>query len=438
MNRFPHFLLLLAFLLTPVAAVRAQPAISAATVERVLTALSADSLQGRASGTPGIDQAARFLAAEFARIGLQPLPGATSFEQRFDAWRPQTLTAQATLGGTALPPDRLLVIPGQERISWAANTPGAPRVVVVGPTDDPWRAFWPARKPKENVLILLDTVHRKALREMVRVAAHYGLRADRPTFSAVFLVVPAPTATVAYTVSATARIAPVPMRNVVGYLPGADPARTHETVVFSAHYDHLGFLPAVNGDSIANGADDDASGTTAVVALAEYYRAQPAPARPLVFVAFAAEEIGGFGSQYFSKQLDPAQIVAMFNIEMIGKPAEAGPGAAYITGYKKSTFGKLLNKGLRGSNVRFVPDPYPKEQLFYRSDNATLARLGVPAHTISTSKMPGEHYHTVDDEVSTLNLANLTAVIQSIARSATGIVSGKQTPSRVKDAGERK
>lgn len=428
---------LLAYLLILPAPAVAQT-ISAATVERVITTLAADSLQGRASGTPGIANATRFLAAEFARAGLQPLPGATSFEQTFTAWRAQTRTAQATANGQPIAPDHLLVVPGQEQFAWASNGSGAPRAVLVGPKDDPWQAFWPLRKLTENVVVLLDTAHRKQLTEMARVIAHYGLRAERPQFSAALLVVAAPQPYTPYSLAATAAITPVPLTNVVGLLPGADPARTAEYVVFSAHYDHLGTLPAVQGDSIANGADDDASGTAAVVALAEAFKAGPPPARPLLFVAFTAEEVGGFGSRYFSRQLDPAQIVAMFNIEMIGKEAEAGPARAYITGYHKSTFAKKLNKQLRGTNARFVPDPYPKEQLFYRSDNATLARLGVPAHTISTSRMPGEHYHTVNDEVTTLNLPNLTAVVTTIARSAGGIISGKQTPSRIKDAGERK
>lgn len=415
------------------------PPISAATVGRVLCTLAADSMAGRAAGTPGIAKAARFLSAEFARIGLQPLPGAPGFEQPFTAWRAQSLTAQATVAGAAVAADHLLVIPGQEQLTWASGTAAVPRVVVVGPKDDPWKAFWPVRKPKENVLVLLDTTHRKHLPEMARVVEHYGMRAERPSYSAVLIVAPAPSATATYQLTATARISAVPMANVVGLLPGAAPARAKEFVVFSAHYDHLGSLPAVDGDSIANGADDDASGTAAVVALAEHYRAGPPPARPLLFVAFTAEEIGGFGSQYFSKQLDPAQVVAMFNIEMIGKEAEAGPASAYITGYDKSTFGKLLNRQLRGTEARFVPDPYPDQQLFYRSDNATLAKLGVPAHTISTSRMPADKlYHSVEDEVGSLDLLNVTAVVNSIARSATGIVSGKQTPSRVKDAGARK
>ena len=117
---------------------------------------------------------------------------------------------------------------------------------------------------------------------------------------------------------------------------------------------------------------------------------------------------------------------------MIGKEAKFGPNTAFITGYDKSDFGKLLQANLVGSKFRFEPDPYPEQNLFYRSDNATLARLGVPAHTISTDQLPTDKlYHSVDDEVESLNLTNMTAVIQAIAQSATGIVAGRQTPTRI-------
>jgi hypothetical protein len=94
--------------------------------------------------------------------------------------------------------------------------------------------------------------------------------------------------------------------------------------------------------------------------------------------------------------------------------------------------GKIIQKNLQGSNFTFYPDPYLQEDLFYRSDNATLARLGVPAHTISTSKMDNEqNYHKLSDEVQTLDVKNMTQIIQSIAVSATSIVSGKDKPTRV-------
>jgi len=122
----------------------------------------------------------------------------------------------------------------------------------------------------------------------------------------------------------------------------------------------------------------------------------------------------------------------MFNIEMIGTESKWGKNSAYITGYEKSDMGKILQENLKGSNFTFYPDPYTNENLFYRSDNATLARLGVPAHTISTSKMDSEpNYHKVSDEIGTLDMTNMAEIIKSIAISSKSIVSGKDTPARV-------
>ena len=189
----------------------------------------------------------------------------------------------------------------------------------------------------------------------------------------------------------------------------------------------------MDGDSIYNGANDDAAGTTAVILLAKYFRDMKINERTLVFVAFTAEEAGGFGSQYFSKQLDPQKVAAMINIEMIGTESKWGKNSAFITGYEKTDLGTILQKNLEGTEFTFYPDPYPDQQLFYRSDNATLARLGVPAHTISTSKMDSEpNYHKVSDEVETLDLTNMTMIIRAIALSTKGLVTGKDSPTRVK------
>jgi hypothetical protein len=220
--------------------------------------------------------------------------------------------------------------------------------------------------------------------------------------------------------------------NVIGVLPGR--SKPNEYVIFSAHYDHLGINSRrmVNNDSIYNGANDDAAGTTAMIMLAKYYKKMGKNERTLIFVAFTAEESGGFGARYFSRQFDPAQVMAMFNIEMIGTESKWGKNSAFITGYERTNMGELLQKNLTGTSFTFYPDPYPDQQLFFRSDNATLARLGVPAHTISTAKMDQEpHYHKSSDEVGTLDLENMTEIIRAIALSARGIVAGKETPSRV-------
>ncbi|HXB35093.1 MAG TPA: M28 family peptidase, partial [Puia sp.] len=177
---------------------------------------------------------------------------------------------------------------------------------------------------------------------------------------------------------------------------------------------------------------DDASGTTAVILLARYYSQLHKNQRTLVFAAFTAEEIGEFGSQYFSSQFDPDKVVAMFNIEMIGSPSKWGENSAFITGYERSDMGKIMESNLTGSGFTFYPDPYPTQNLFYRSDNASLARKGVPAHTISTTQIDiDKTYHTPEDEVSTLDLKNMAAIIHAIALSSRTIVEGKDTPSRV-------
>jgi len=221
---------------------------------------------------------------------------------------------------------------------------------------------------------------------------------------------------------------PYPMANVVGMISGN---RTDEFVLFSAHYDHIG-IRGDGEDTIANGANDDASGTTAVIELARYFKSRPKPERTLLFVAFTAEESGGFGSRYFSEQLDPEQIVAMFNIEMIGKPAVSGPNTAWITGFDRSTFGEILADAVEGTEYEFYADPYPQQNLFFRSDNATLARLGVPAHSISTTPIDVDpDYHQVSDEVDTLDLDHMTNTIRAIAMAGATIISGEATPTRV-------
>jgi Zn-dependent M28 family amino/carboxypeptidase len=123
----------------------------------------------------------------------------------------------------------------------------------------------------------------------------------------------------------------------------------------------------------------------------------------------------------------------MFNIEMIGTESKWGKNSAYITGYDKTDMGEILANNLKGTEFTFYPDPYPTQQLFYRSDNASLARLGVPAHTLSTSKMDSEpNYHKLSDQIETLDLENMAMIIKSIALSSKSIIAGKETPTRVK------
>jgi Zn-dependent M28 family amino/carboxypeptidase len=169
-----------------------------------------------------------------------------------------------------------------------------------------------------------------------------------------------------------------------------------------------------------------------VISLAKYYKEKNDNERTLLFVAFTAEEMGMIGSRYFSEQLDPEKVVAMLNIEMIGKDSRFGENALYVTGFEHSNLAKIMQENVKNTEFTFHPDPYPTQNLFYRSDNATLARVGVPAHTFSTVQIEkDEFYHTVKDEVSTLNVNNIVSSIKAIAKGAESIVAGKDTPSRV-------
>jgi Zn-dependent M28 family amino/carboxypeptidase len=218
--------------------------------------------------------------------------------------------------------------------------------------------------------------------------------------------------------------------NVIGVLEGK--SKADEYVIISAHYDHLGMKTGEKGDLIFNGANDNASGVSAVLALAEHYKTQNINERSLLFVAFTAEEMGLIGSNYFGKQINPENIIAGINIEMIGKESPFGPKTAWLTGFDRSDFGQIIQKNLEESDYSLYPDPYVNFRLFFRSDNASLARLGVPAHTFSTSPMDKDlDYHKVSDETKTLDLFTVSETIKAIAIGTLSIVNGNDTPSRI-------
>ncbi len=219
--------------------------------------------------------------------------------------------------------------------------------------------------------------------------------------------------------------------NIIGILEGK--SKKDEYVVVSAHYDHLGIRKKEGQlDSIYNGANDDASGVTGVLALAEYFKTKGNNERTILFVAFTGEEMGLIGSTHFGKGIDASKFVAGINLEMIGKTPSFGPNTAWLTGFDRSDFGKIVQKNLEGSGYTLHPDPYVKFNLFFRSDNASLARLGVPSHTFSTSPIDTDKdYHKASDEAETLNMTVVTETIKAVAKGTESIISGKDTPTRV-------
>jgi Zn-dependent M28 family amino/carboxypeptidase len=404
----------------------AQPSdtvINALEVGRIEGVLAADDMQGRAVFTPGIEKAAGFIAHEFKAAGLLPLSPNTGYRQDFTLLRIKSSVATGAFGGASIDPNHILVFSSAAEKSISSKD--GYEKSYIRPGDNLFMQATRNLQSKKNTLVLVDTSFAQNFSRLAN-RRRQQFNADR---TVVFVL--ASTDPSEYEFHIKQEIAASPLANMVGILPGK--SRKNEFVIFSGHYDHLGIgKPNNQGDSIFNGANDDASGTTAVLLLAKYFSRLGNNERTLVFATFTAEEIGEYGSQYFSLQFDPEKVVAMFNIEMIGTESKWGRNSAYITGYERSDMGTILEKNLEGSPFHFYPDPYPQQQLFYRSDNATLARQGVPAHTLSTSKMDSEkYYHTVGDEISTLDLRNMAEIIRSIAISSTSIVSGKDTPTRV-------
>ena len=286
------------------------PMVSAATVACVVRALAADDMQGRGTGQAGGDaKAARFLAAEFARIGLQPLPGAVGFEQMFSVYESPITALAATFNGTVMPADKLLLFSNQPAVEWTDETPGV-ETLVVGPDDKPWDLVGRIIRPKQNVLVLLAPVHASvwgSLRDIRRQLSFRGTEAGNPYSCLVLLARPAAKAgskTQSFAVKASSARHVTQLRNVVGVLPGHDLAHAAQNVVFLGPLRPFGHRQARDCRRFHRRRGRRRC---------QWHERRGGPgrgfqqrhdnARPLLFVAFAAKEVGGFGSQHFGRQL---------------------------------------------------------------------------------------------------------------------------------------
>jgi hypothetical protein len=200
--------------------------------------------------------------------------------------------------------------------------------------------------------------------------------------------------------------------NAVGKITGSD-RRAAEVILLSSHFDHLGVQENAPGsDKIFNGADDDASGTVAVMELARTLAAGKRPKRTVIFACFGSEEAGGHGSRYFVNNLGfpKEQLIANLQFEMIGRPdAKVKAEELWLTGYERSNLGPELAK--RGAKI--VEDPHPDQNFFFRSDNITLARQGIVAHTVSSFGLHTD-YHRASDELKTIDFVHMTKSIGSM------------------------
>ncbi|TQV76546.1 M20/M25/M40 family metallo-hydrolase [Aliikangiella marina] len=388
--------------------------------------LADDKLMGRATYTKQIDIAADYIANRFQSIGLQPLDEKKGFKQSFEIFGITVDSVKLQLNGASVSAKSLIALTSHQKLNW--NSDSTFETVMIDKQQDFRKAMTAVNQKQSDVLVLIDPSHQAMFARYQSFFSRQQSKFNINQGPSALLVLTDTKKVESLNLSLTTKVETKKLANVVGVLPGK--SHNEEYVLFSAHYDHVGTKLDLQGDKIFNGADDNASGTTAVINLAQYYAAKRSNERTLIFVAFTAEEIGGFGSKYFAKQVAPEKIKAMINIEMIGKPSKFGEGQLWMTGYERSNLAELLNQSYGSEKIK--ADPYPDENLFYRSDNATLAKLGVPAHSFSSSQIDiDKHYHQVTDEVDTLDLNSMFQVIQTLAKASQGLVDGSLTPTRV-------
>jgi hypothetical protein len=413
----------------PPAAPAAAPTITEASIRAHLEFLASDALNGRGSGTRDEWLAAMYVASQFRLWGLEPMGDAGGHVQSIEmgtaqATAPPVLTAgdlKLTHGremlvttlaaakvngrlwkyqpGVAVPDGAVVLLPAGER----PNVTGA--VCLLMPETADQRAQWSARGSAmpaigSRPIKLMEGAPPRASVIALDPASHAALKA-LPDGTAVSLAADVKTASTGST------------WNAVGRLTGSDPSLAKDVIVLSAHLDHVGARPPVPGtDTIYNGADDDASGTVAVMMLAEAIAKGPRPKRTIVFALFGSEERGGFGAGYFVDlpvvPLD--QIIADLQFEMLGRPDPMVPSKTlWLTGYPLSNLGAELAK----QGARLVADPHLSENFFMRSDNIRFARRGVVAHTVSSYGLHKE-YHQPSDEVRLIDFPHMTEAIRSL------------------------
>ncbi len=408
--------------------------------------LASDAMNGRGSGTRDEWIAVTYVAAQLRRLGLEPLGDAGGYVQTIEIERPE-------LGA---PP---VLTVGERRF-----THGKELAVVSMPL--PKLAGTLARHtkgtlvPKGAAVLVTEAVTQQIAADLAAAsivlakadgcgAAAKAARDRLPRPAARTVGVPAPPprpacvaldAEVYEAVTKIADGASVTLEaevktvqkantwNAVGRIAGSDPQLSQEVILLSAHIDHIGARPnaPAGTDAINNGADDDASGSIAVLELADAMMRGPRPRRTIVFAWFGSEETGGTGSRYFAdKPVVPLDgIIANLQFEMIGRPDAKVPAhTLWLTGYERSNLGPELAK--RGAKL--VQDPHPDQSFFTRSDNIQFARRGVIAHTVSSFGLHKE-YHTPADEISKVDFAHMTDAIRSMVEPIRGLANASFKP----------
>ena len=430
----------------------------AASIRTHMDYLASDALGGRGSGTPQEHQAAEYVASELRRYGVAPAgenggylqhvaleyrslaaPPVLSFEIGGHAvrWTHGIEIAVSWLGDASIsgPLQKL-----DSQAPEAAVKAGA--VVLLTATDDAtaWQQAYKVSQQGAALVLVrecpsLSGAWSDARRRLPGLPPRIKALPKRTGLQEMSMAVvrSAAFATLAGLADGT------PLRleaklnlavtgetwNTVGMIKGSDPLLRDQAVIFSAHLDHLGTKTTSHGKVIYHGADDDASGVSAVLELARAIAADR-PRRTVLFAFFGSEERGGLGSTYFCQfpPLPLSQIVAALEFEMLGRPDDAIPRhKLWLSGYERSDLGSEL----AAHDAPLVADPHTGEHFFERSDNYSLARQGVVAHTVSSFGLHRD-YHRPSDTLAHIDFLHLDEAIESMIAPAEWLVNSEFRP----------
>ncbi len=393
--------------------------IAEATVRAHMEFLAGDALAGRGSGTRDEWLAASYVASQFQEWGLEPLGDVGGYVKavetpRGDLSAPPVIAAgdkiklthgkdvlATTIGtahtsgplvkftkGVTIPAGAVVLVLGTDAPDAAAVTTAA---AVLTPETDQIRARWDTTAATTRVTPQPGRPWRVTLD-----AKSYLALSQTPDQTVVKL---------------DADIKPGHTWNAIGQLRGSDPKMAGEVILLTSHLDHLG-IRGSGTDNINNGADDDASGTTAVMVMAEAIARGKRPKRTVIFACFGSEESGGSGARDFLEHppVPLEKIVANLEFEMIGRPdPKVAPHTLWLTGYERSNLGPELAK----QGAKLVADPHPEQNFFSRSDNIQLAYRGIIAQTVSSFNLHKE-YHTPADDLSRIDWAHMVDSIRSM------------------------
>lgn len=409
-----------------------QPPISTQNISRLVRALSDDSMQGRGNFQAGLEKSAHYISSEFQKIGLNYFGKLNDYKQKFEVLEITPKKLIVSINYKSIEPQNCFFETKNTILEFTKENAILRKIRKNEDFRKRIQAIKQNGKTDRPTIILVAPTHQKIFQ---RYRTRYQQKIKKlnsiiaePTYVFILTNEKAPKT---IHISLENNITKKELHNVIGVLKGK--SRPMECVIFSGHYDHVGIVSAINGDSIANGADDNASGIAGIIALATHFKKMDNNARTLIFVAFAAEEIGGYGAKYLAQKIRANEIMAMINLEMIGKSSKWGKNSAFITEFSNSNLGVILQKNTP-ETFQFKAEPHSTQQLFYHFDNTPFALLGIPTHTISTATMDkNQLYHSPDDEFDTLELENLKNVVDAIAKATEDIILGRETPNRVQN-----